>query len=45
MGVRFVNLNRKLWDGDEKKALAEELAVIICEGLDIADPAPAEATA
>ena len=45
MGVRFVNLNRKLWTREGKTALADELAVIISEGLDLAAVAPVESTA
>lgn len=45
VGVRFVDLNRDLRTREGKTALAEELAVIVREGLDLATPAPVEATA
>jgi hypothetical protein len=45
VGVRFVDLNRKLWTREGKTALADELAVIVREGLDLAAAAPVEATA
>lgn len=45
MGVRFVDLNRKLWTREGRTALADELAVIVGEGLDLAAEAPVEATA
>lgn len=36
VGVRFVDLNRKLWTREVKSALADELASIVREGLDLA---------
>lgn len=45
VGVRFVDLNRKLWTREGKTALADELAVVIHEGLALAEAAPVEATA
>ncbi|MGE6759403.1 McrC family protein [Corallococcus interemptor] len=45
VGVRFVDLNRKLWTREGKTALANELAVIVGEGLERAEAAPEEATA
>lgn len=36
VGVRFVDLNRKLWTSEGKTALADELAAIVREGLDLA---------
>jgi 5-methylcytosine-specific restriction enzyme subunit McrC len=45
VGVRFVDLNRKLWTREGKTALADELAVLVREGLDLAESASAEATA
>jgi len=35
VGVRFVDLNRKLWTSEGKTALADELAAIVREGLDL----------
>lgn len=37
VGMRFVNLNRKLWTREGKTALAEELARIVHEGLGFKD--------
>lgn len=45
VGVRFVDLNRKLWTREGKNALTNELAVIVREGLDLAAATPVEATA
>lgn len=45
VGVRFVDLNRKLWTREGKTALADELASIVREGLDLTAPEPVEATA
>jgi 5-methylcytosine-specific restriction enzyme subunit McrC len=45
VGVRFIDLNRKLWTREGRTALADELAVIVREGLDLAAAAPVEATA
>ena len=45
VGVRFVDLNRKLWTREGKTALADELAVIVREGLHLAAAASVEATA
>jgi 5-methylcytosine-specific restriction enzyme subunit McrC len=45
VGVRFVDLNRKLWTREGKSALAEELTIIVREGLGLAAPDTAEATA
>lgn len=38
VGVRFVDLNRKLWTREGKTALADELALLVREGLDFAPP-------
>jgi 5-methylcytosine-specific restriction enzyme subunit McrC len=35
VGVRFVDLDRKLWTREGKSALADELAAIVREGLDL----------
>ena len=45
VGVRFVDLNRKLWTREGKTALADELAAIVREGLDLTPAAPAGAMA
>lgn len=45
VGVRFVDLNRKLWTREGKAALADELAAIVREGLDLAAAAPVEVMA
>lgn len=45
VGVRFVDLNRKLWTREGKTALANELAVIVRDGLGLEEPIAAEATA
>jgi hypothetical protein len=45
VGVRFVDLNKKLWTRDGKTALADELAVIVRDGLGLTAAAPVEATA
>ena len=45
VGVRFVDLNRKLWTREGKSALANELAIIVREGLNLTTPDAAEATA
>jgi len=45
VGVRFVDLNRKLWTREGKTALADELASIVREGLDLTPAAPAGAMA
>jgi len=45
VGTRFVDLNRELWTREGKTALANELAVIVREGLGLAGPALMEATA
>ena len=45
VGVRFVDLNRKLWTREGKTALVDELAVVVREGLALAEAAPVEATA
>lgn len=45
VGVRFVDLNRKLWTREGKRALADELAVIIGEGLGLYEVATEEAAA
>jgi hypothetical protein len=45
VGVRFVDLNRELWTREGKKALADELAAIVREGLDLAAAAHVESTA
>jgi 5-methylcytosine-specific restriction endonuclease McrBC regulatory subunit McrC len=45
VGMRFVDLNRKLWTREGKTALADELAVFVREGLGLAEAAPVEATA
>ena len=46
VGVRFVDLNRKLWTREGKAALAEELTDIVREGLDFTDEAaPVEVAA
>lgn len=45
VGVRFVDLNRKLWTREGRAALAEELAVIVDEGLAIIEALPEEAAA
>ncbi|MBL8622906.1 MAG: hypothetical protein JNK64_16435 [Myxococcales bacterium] len=42
VGVRFVNLNRRLWTHDGKTALADELAAIVREGLGLAETTPLE---
>ena len=45
VGVRFVELNRKLWTREGKTALGDELAVILREGLDLVATAPVGASA
>ena len=45
VGVRFVDLNRKLWTREGKTALAHELAIMVREGLDLSDTASTEASA
>lgn len=40
VGVRFLDLNRKLWTRDGKAALANELELIVREGLDLAASPP-----
>ena len=45
VGVRFVDLNRKLWTREGKAALAAELAIVVREGLDLIESTPVEATA
>lgn len=45
VGSRFVDLKRKLWTREGKTALADELAVIVRDGLDLTEAAPGEATA
>jgi 5-methylcytosine-specific restriction enzyme subunit McrC len=45
VGVRFVDLNRKLWTRDGRAALATELENLVREGLSFGDAAPEEATA
>ena len=42
---RSVDLSRKLWTHEGKTGLANELAVIVREGLDLAEPIAVEATA
>jgi len=43
VGVRFVSMNRKLWTREGKTALADELMVIVREGLHLLEPAEASA--
>jgi 5-methylcytosine-specific restriction enzyme subunit McrC len=45
VGMRFVDLNRKLWTREGKTTLADELAAIVREGLEFTEAAPVEATA
>lgn len=45
VGVRFVDLNRKLWTREGKTSLANELAVIVREGLGLTQPDTVEASA
>lgn len=45
VGVRFVDLHRNLWTREGKTALANELAAIVREGLELAQPDVAEAYA
>jgi 5-methylcytosine-specific restriction enzyme subunit McrC len=45
VGVRFVDLNRKLWTREGKCALADELALLVREGLDLADASAVDASA
>jgi len=45
VGVRFVDLNRKLWTREGKAALADELEAIVREGLNLTEAAPVEASA
>lgn len=45
IGVRFVDVSRPLWTPVGKAAFANELAVIVREGLDLAGATPVEATA
>jgi 5-methylcytosine-specific restriction enzyme subunit McrC len=40
VGVRFVDLGRRLWTRAGRSALADELAVIVREGLDVACAVP-----
>jgi len=45
VGVRFVDLNRRLWTREGKDALASELAIIVRQGLDLARADAMEASA
>lgn len=45
VGVRFVDLNRKLWTREGKAALADELANIVREGLELVAPKAVGASA
>ena len=48
MGVRCVDMNRKLWTRDGKAALALDLAVMVREGLGldgVGDPPASDARA
>lgn len=45
VGMRFVDLSGKLWTREGKKALADELAAIVREGLDLTEAAEMETPA
>ena len=45
VGVRFVDLNQRLWTREGKRVLAEGLALLIREGLDLAEADTVEASA